>query len=155
MRTYEQPIRRLVQRYVSVEEDAKDVTQRTFVRVFERLDSFRGESRFRTWLYRVAVNAALDHGRRQRHDGSVPVEDDVAFTNSLGTEKLVAAELWRKVHARLAELPPKQRLVVELRAFHELSFDEIATIVGSSEDAAKMNYHHGVKRLRSLIGPKE
>lgn len=155
VRGYEQPIRRLVQRYVPAEEDAKDVAQRTFVRVFERLGSFRGESRFRTWLYRVAVNAALDSTRRQLRGETVPVEDDVAFTNSLGTEKLVAAEVWRKVHARLAELPPKQRLVVELRAFHELSFDEIATIVGSSEDAAKMNYHHGVKRLRVLVGPKE
>jgi RNA polymerase sigma-70 factor (ECF subfamily) len=155
VRTYEEPIRRLVQRYVAAPEDAKDVAQRTFIRVFERFDSFRGESRFRTWLYRVAVNAALDHTRRQRHGETVPVEDDVAFTNSLGTEKLVAAEVWRKVHARLAELPPKQRLVVELRAFHELSFDEIAAIVGSSEDSAKMNYHHGVKRLRSLVGPKE
>ena len=140
---------------MQVEEDAKDVAQRTFVRVFERLDSFRGESLFRTWLYRVAVNAALDHARGAPRGEIVPVADDVAFTNSLGTEKLVAAEVWRKVHARLAELPPKQRLVVELRAFHELSFDEIATLVGSSEDAAKMNYHHGVKRLRSLVGPKE
>ena len=82
---------------------------------------------------------------------SVPIEDDVAFTNSLGTEKLVAAEVWRKVVTRLAELPPRQRLVVELRVFHDLSFEEIAAIVDSTEDAAKVNYHHAVKRLRSLL----
>jgi RNA polymerase sigma-70 factor (ECF subfamily) len=151
VRKYERSVHRLVRRYVVTDEDAKDVTQRTFVRVFERLRSFRAESTFQKWLYRLAVNAAVDHTRGASHRSSVPIEDDVAFTNSLGTEKLVAAEIWRKVRARLAELPPRQRLVVELRVFHELSFDEIAVIVDSSEDAAKMNYHHAVKRLRSLF----
>lgn len=55
------------------------------------------------------------------------------------------------VVVRLTDLPPRQRLVVELRLFHELSFEEIGAIVGSSEDAAKANYHHGVKRLRELL----
>lgn len=152
VRKYERATVQLVQRYVKVEEDARDVAQRAFMRVFERLGSFRFESKFRTWLYRIAVNLALDHVRRGPSAGqAVPVEDDVAFTNSLGTEKLVAAELWRKVSARLAELPPRQRLVVELRVFHDLSFEEIAAIVDSSEDAAKVNYHHAVKRLRSLM----
>lgn len=141
----------LVRRYVTVEEDAKDIAQPTFVRVLERIDSFRAESRFRTWLYRIAVNLALDHVRGEKHARSIPIEDDVAFTNSLGTDKLVAAEVWRKVSARLAELPPRQRLVVELRVFHDLSFEEIGAIVDSTEDAAKMNYHHGVKRLRSIL----
>lgn len=153
VRSYEKPIQRLVRRYVHGDEDAKDVTQRTFVRVFERFDSYRGEARFRTWLYRVAVNMALDHVRGAPPGESVPIEDDVAFTNSLGTERLVAAEIWRKVQARLSELPPKQRLVVELRVYHDLSFEEIGAIVDSSEDAAKVNYHHGVKRLRELISP--
>ncbi|MFO0671215.1 MAG: sigma-70 family RNA polymerase sigma factor [Polyangiaceae bacterium] len=153
VRAYEGPIVRLVRRYVKNDEDAKDVTQRTFVRVFERLASFRGEARFRTWLYRVAVNTALDHVRGAQPGESVPVEDDMAFTNSLGTERLVAAEIWKKVQERLADLPPKQRLVVELRVYHDLSFEEIAAIVESSEDAAKVNYHHAVKRLRSLLVP--
>ena len=154
VRAYRQPILRLVGRYVRAPEDAEDVTQRTFVRVFERLDSYRGDARFRTWLYRVAVNLAIDHVRGGKGDW-IPLEDDFAFTNSLGTERLVAAEIWRKVRERLAELPPRQRLVVELRVYHDLSFDEIATIVDSTEDAAKVNYHHGVKRLRALIGPPE
>jgi RNA polymerase sigma-70 factor (ECF subfamily) len=148
---HQRAVLQLVRRYVKSEEDAKDVTQRTFIRCFERLDSFRFESKFRTWLYRIAVNLALDHLRGDRTSESVPIEDDVAFTNSLGTEKLVAAEVWRKVVTRLAELPPRQRLVVELRVFHDLSFEEIAAIVDSTEDAAKVNYHHAVKRLRSLL----
>lgn len=151
VRKYERSIVALVRRYVAVEEDAKDVAQRTFVRVLERLDSFRAQSSFRTWLYRVAINLAVDHRRGDDSGNSVPLEDDVAFTSSLATERLVAAEVWRKVSERLAELPPRQRLVVELRVFHDLSFEEIGAIVDSSEDAAKANYHHGVKRLRSIL----
>jgi RNA polymerase sigma-70 factor, ECF subfamily len=152
VRKYERGIVQLVRRYAAVEEDAKDIAQRTFVRAFERLDSYRGDSSLRTWLYRIAVNAAIDHARGGQRAQSVPLDDDVAFTKSLGTETLVAAEVWRKVSVRLAELPPRQRLVVELRIFHELSFEEIGAIVDSSEDAAKVNYHHAVKKLRALLG---
>lgn len=141
----------LVKRYVRSDDDAHDVTQRAFVRAFERIATFRFESKFRTWLFRIAVNAALDHVRSAPPGEVVAVEDDIAFTNSLGTEKLVAAEIWRKVSGRLAELPPRQRLVLELRVFHDLSFEEIAAIVDSSEDAAKVNYHHAVKKLRALL----
>jgi RNA polymerase sigma-70 factor (ECF subfamily) len=155
VRKYERSIVLLARRYVNVEQDAEDVAQRTFVRVFERIESFRAHSRFRTWLYRIAVNLALDHARGERHTRFVPVDDDVAFVNSLGTDKLVAAEVWRKVSARLAELPPRQRLVVELRVFHDLTFEEIAAIVDSTEDAAKVNYHHGVKRLRSILAARK
>lgn len=144
-------VRKIVVRYVRNLEDAEDVTQRALVRAFERIAGFRGESSFATWLCRIAMNLALNHIRGARGDLHVPLEDDSAFTNALETNKLVAAELWRKVSARLDELPPKQRLVVELRLFHELAFEEIAVVAGCSEESAKANYHHGVKRLRELL----
>jgi len=121
-------IQRLCLRYVKDEEDAKDVAQRVFVRAFEKLDSFRGASSFRTWLYRIAVNMALNHVRGAPPIDPLPSEDVAAFTSSLRTSRLVAAEVWRKVSARLEQLPPKQRLVVELRVFHDLSFKEVAAI---------------------------
>ena len=151
VRSHEAALRRLVQRYVKSPEDAKDVTQRAFVQAYEKLDSFRGESTFRTWLYRIAINLALNHVRGAPPIVSFPIEDVAAFTHSLATSKLVAAEVWRKVAARLDKLPPKQRLVVELRVFHDLSFKEVAAIVDSSEDSAKQNYHHGVKALRDTL----
>jgi RNA polymerase sigma-70 factor, ECF subfamily len=144
-------IRRLVLRYVKSPEDAKDVSQKTFIRALERLDTFRGEASFRTWLYRIAVNLALNHVRGVGLGELVPLEDVVAFTSSLETAKLVASEVWRKVSARLDELPPRQRLVLELRVFHDLSFEEVAAVVDSTEAAAKMNFHHAVKRLREVL----
>jgi len=151
VRRYQDPILGLVRRYVKASDDAQDVAQKAFVRAFEKIDTFRGDSSFRTWLHRIAINLALNHIRGQDRLQPLELDDVAAFTNSLGTERLVAAEVWRKVHARLAELPPKQRLVVELRLFHELSFKEVADIADCSEDSAKVNFHHAVKKLRALL----
>lgn len=141
----------LVLRYVKNKEDAKDVTQHVFVRAFEKLDTFRGESSFRTWLYRIAVNRALNFVRGAAPMEAIPLEDVVAFTTSLETSRLMAAEMWRRVSARLEQLPPTQRLVVELRLFHDLSFKEVAAIADSSEESARANFHYGVKALRSVL----
>jgi RNA polymerase sigma-70 factor (ECF subfamily) len=144
-------IQRLVKRYTRNESDAQDVTQQVFLRALEQLGTFRGESSFSTWLYRVAVTVALNHLRRTPPPALVAVDDLVAFTHSLQTSNLVAAEVWRKVSAHIEVLPPKQRLIVELRVFHDLSFDEIAVLAESTESAARMNYSHAVKRLRAVL----
>ena len=119
-------IQKLVRRYVRRAEDAEDVTQRAFLNAFEKLGEFRRESTFRTWLYRIAVHLALNHVRRASREGppTVDVDDLPSFTNALETSRLVAAEVWARVSQRIEELPPKQRLAVELRLFHELSFRE-------------------------------
>ncbi len=147
---HQSAVRRLVLRYVKSDADAKDITQIAFVRAFEKLAEFRGEAAFRTWLFRIAINLALNHVRGTRAD-LAPLVDVASFTTSLETSRLVAAEVWRKVSARLDDLPPKQRLALELRVFHDLSFDEIAVIAGFSVQSAKANYHHAVKRLRDLL----
>jgi RNA polymerase sigma-70 factor (ECF subfamily) len=147
---HQSAVRRLVLRYVKSDADAKDITQMAFVRAFEKLSEFRGEAAFRTWLFRIAINLALNHVRGT-HADLAPLGDVASFTTSLETSRLVAAEVWRKVSARLDDLPPKQRLALELRIFHDLSFDEIAVIAGFSVQSAKANYHHAVKRLRDLL----
>jgi RNA polymerase sigma-70 factor (ECF subfamily) len=151
VRRHQRSLKRLVQRYVRDAAEAEDVVQAALLRAYERIAEFRGESAFRTWLFRIAINGALS---RMRVAKTVPLdelEDVATFTRSLETSRLVAAEVWERVCSRLEELPPRQRLVLELRVFHDLSFDEIAVIVESSEDAAKVNFHHAVKRLRGIL----
>jgi RNA polymerase sigma-70 factor (ECF subfamily) len=149
---HQEAITRLCLRYVRRHEDAEDVAQRVFLNAYEKLHSFRRESTFRTWIHRIAVNLALNHVRHAAHEAPIAELDDLpTFTNALETSRLVAAEVWNRAAARIAELPPKQRLVVELRLFHELSFGEIAVLADCSEESAKVNFHHGVKRLRESI----
>jgi RNA polymerase sigma factor (sigma-70 family) len=95
------------------------------------------------------INLALNRLQRQLPTEPLDVEDDRLFTNSLGTSRVVAADLKRRVEASIQKLPPKQRLVMELRLYHQMSFEEIAAVAGISTDAAKMNFHHGLKRLRA------
>lgn len=148
---YETPINKLVSRYVRDTDEASDVTQRVFIRAYERIDSFRGESSFRTWLHRIAVRMALNHIRGQRTFEDVEVTEIPAFTSSLDTSRLVAGEVWRRVSAFLKDLPPQQRLIVEMRLFHDLSFAEIAACADCSEGAARSSFHHGLKRIRAAF----
>lgn len=148
---HQEAIGALVRRYVKNEADMRDVTQRAFLKAFEHLGSFRGASAFRTWLHRIAVHEALTHLRVRDRTEPAELDELPAFTHSLTTGKLVRSDLWRKVEKRLADLPPKQRAVLELRIFHDLSFKEIAPLAGCSEDSAKMNYSHAVQRLRDVL----
>lgn len=144
-------VERLVTRYLKNAEEARDVTQAVFLRAFENLHSFRGTSSFRTWLYRVAISVALNYRSSSQAPASwLELEDDMAFTRSLGTTRVTAAELSRKVFERVLELPPKQRLVAELRLFQDLSFGEIAVIAACTENAAKVNFQSALKHLREL-----
>jgi RNA polymerase sigma-70 factor (ECF subfamily) len=143
-------VARLVRRYVP-ERDAEDVAQRALVRALSRLDSFRGESSFRSWLHRIAVNVALNYLRDRRRETPGTVDEADLITNTLGTARLVAREAKQRLLQALEELPPKQRQSVELRLFQDLSFAEIAAQMGTSEDSAKANFHHAMKRLRAFL----
>lgn len=141
-------IARLVRRYVPAH-DADDVAQRAMIRGLGKLDSFREESAFRSWLHRIAVNVALNHVRDTKRE--VAVDEADLITNTLGTARLVAREAKQKVVEAVAALPEKQRISVELRLYRELSFAEVADEMGITEDSAKANYHHAMKRLRALL----
>jgi len=146
-------VRGIVRRYVRRDEDADDVCQLAFTRAFERRASFRGEAPIRTWLCRIAVNVAINQRNRNADLdlGDELLEGVASFTNALETSKLVAAELWRKAEKHLAGLPPKQRLVVELRLFHDLPFREIGVLADCTEAAARVNYATGIGTLRSIL----
>ncbi len=133
------------------DDEAKDVAQRAFVKAYQGVHGLRGAGAFRTWLYRIASNLALNHLRD--HARLQPTEDagkDVAV-EAVGTDRLADAERRARLLGALDRLPPKQRLVLELRVFQELSFREVADAAGCSENAAKVNFHHAVKKLRACI----
>ncbi len=141
---------RLVRGYLDHDAEAEDVTQQAFLQALRAIGSFRGDSSFGTWLHRIAVNAALTFKRDAKKARSVSIEEIELITNALGTGKMAAREVKRKLGAALEALPPKQRAVVELRLVHDMPFRAIADIVGSTEETARANYHQAVKRLREL-----
>lgn len=149
---YQRQVYYLVWRYVRNEEDAKDVTQATFVRAWRAAATFRGESSIRTWLYRIGVNLALNHVRDRGRWQASEVEPEALPVEPGGIERLVLAHDSQQLRQAVAQLPPKQRLVVELRVQEDMSFREVADVAECSEDAAKANFHHAIKRLRAMLG---
>lgn len=155
MRTHRERVYRVARRVVGSHEAAEDVAQQVFITMFKKLHTFRGDSRLSTWLYRVTTNACYDYLRRQRP--ATAVEDLDGFPSRDGTarERLTTDETLARVTAHIQMLPPKQRLTVTLRVCEELSFKEVAHAVGCSVNAAKVNYFHGIRRLRDLLQARD
>jgi RNA polymerase sigma-70 factor, ECF subfamily len=140
-------------RFANNHEDARDLSQEVFVRAWRGLGSFKGQAALSTWLYRIAVNVCLNRvGHRKLETEpldsdrfeDVNVEDP---TTALHRDERAAA-----VRRAIASLPAKQRLTLILRTYHELSHQEIAKILGSSEGAVKANFFHALANLKKILG---
>lgn len=153
VRHYQRPIFALVLRMCGDPGEAPDVVQRIFLKAYIKLRTFRRRSTFKTWLYAIAINLCRNELRRRRRWGFPERIEDVEPRVEPGiSEGLIGREQRRSLAEAVAGLPPKQRSVLVLRIYEELSFREIAESVGISENAAKVNFHHAVKRLRDEIG---
>ena len=141
----------LVRRYVRVDADAADVTQQAFVRAFRALAQFRGDATPRSWLYRIAINCALSWLRDHKREIATEIADNMWVAEATGASDLVEAQRKATLRAAIAQLPPKQRQIVELRVFDDLSFREVAQIAECNENTAKVNFHHALQRLRALL----
>lgn len=131
--------------------DLDDLVQETFIRAFRALHRFRGECRFRTWLLAIGGNALKDHGRRAARARVVPLDDDLRATDGDPHERAEAGEAEARLAAGVARLPRLQREVFLLRAQQGLEYDEIARALGTTEGAARVHYHHAVKRLKEWV----
>ena len=141
-------------RFVNNHEDAADLTQDTFVRAWRALASFRGQARFATWLHRIAVNVSLNKVA-VKTPLSAPLDPDAFIdTRVIGPgDALVADERASLVRRAIGDLPPRQRAVLVLRIYHDLSCQEVATVVGTSVGAVKANVFHALANLRKRLGP--
>lgn len=151
LRQHQQDIYRLTYRMTRNAEDAKDLAQETFVQAYRALGSFRGQSRFSTWLYRIAMNLCLNHLKSTAREDPAEVDDRQADArvNSLGL--LLTDERDRAVAHAIEELPPQQKATLTLRVHQGLSHKEIAQVLECSEGTAKANYFHAVRALQRRL----
>ena len=146
MRWYMEPVYWHVRRMVVGHEDAQDVTQETFVRAFRFLHSFSGDSSLKTWLLSIATNEALRWLGLRANVASLSLDDTTA--------QLVAADsqiegdaIEARLQRAILRLPAKQQLAFNLRYYDEMSYDDIATVLQSSPNAAKTNYHLAKEKI--------
>ncbi len=131
--------------------DVDDLVQETLIRAFRAVAKFRGQCRFRTWLMTIAGNVLKDAQRRSRRARVVPLVDDLRSTDGDPHERAVAGEAEARLTAGLQRLPRLQRDVFLLRAQQGLEYDEIAAALGTTPGAARVHYHHAVKRLKEHL----
>src|SRR6202163_4571377 len=149
---WERPIYALGYRQIGREEDARDVCQETFLRAFRALKGFRGQAKFSSWLYRIALNLCRDWIRRERRTPVVQPPEDVdliemaaAAEPSESIEDLVARkDLTRLVERAMALLPEEQRTAIVLKEYHGLTFQEIADLVGCPLSTVKTRLYQGL-----------
>ena len=138
---------------VGVREEVDELVQDTFVRAFGALDSFRGDSSFRTWLFTIARRLELDRRRSARRRGaSVPVEESDAVASFDALDGMVADETASRLREVVGRLSPTQREVFTLRVVEGMSYKEIADVVGTTEGAARVHYHNAMRAVKEMIG---
>lgn len=130
----------------------EELVQDTFVRAFASLDSFRGESALRTWLFTIERRLMLDRRRTERRSReTVPVEESDHVSEYGALDSLIAEEAQERVRQSLESLSPTQRDVFTLRVQQGLSYKEIAGIVGTTEGAARVHYHNAIQTVKEFL----
>jgi len=131
-------------------EEAKDLTQKTFLKAIQGLGGFRGDASFKTWLYQIALNTGLNHLKENRRE-MVDIDETALGSSDDTLDGLIEEERKQRIRNSLHRLPERQRTAVVLRAYDGLSCMETAQVMGCSEGAVKAHYHLGVKKLREYM----
>ena len=149
VRTYSPQIYRQIRRMVQYHDDANDVMQDTFMKAWTALDSFRGDAKISTWLYRIATNESLSFLARQKAQISL---EDADMVRTLESDTYFDGdETALKLQRAVATLPDKQRAVFNLKYFEEMKYEEMSEILDTSVGALKASYHIAVKKIEAYF----
>ncbi len=157
VKKYHQKVYWMVRKMVIDHDDSNDVTQEVFIKAWNGIDSFRGESQLYTWLYRIASNEAINFLNKKKRRLQVSLDDmDKELEDKLESDPLIGGdEIQLKLQKALLKLPEKQKLVFNLKYFEELPYEEIAEITGTSVGALKASYHWAVKKIEDYLNGED
>jgi RNA polymerase sigma-70 factor (ECF subfamily) len=153
IKKYQEKLYWHVRRMVIEHEDANDVLQNVFIRVWNGLENFREESQLYTWLYRIATNECLTYIEQQKKRSSVSLSDvESGLSNKIKADShFDAKRLEWKLQLAIQQLPEKQRIVFNLRYYDEMPYEEMSRVLETSEGALKASYHHAVKKIEDYF----
>lgn len=145
-----------VRRMVVHHEDANDILQNVFIKVWRNLDEFREEANFYTWLYRIGTNETLTYIDQQKRRSSVSMsendEGENIYANKLKAEEgYDANKIEWKLQQAIHTLPEKQKIVFNLRYYDEMPYEKMSEVLGTSEGALKASYHHAAKKIEAFL----
>ncbi len=148
---HQRAIYRLCFRYVNNHEDASDLAQDSFVKAYKAIGRFRGDSTFSTWLYRIAVNTCINF-RAARRMALEELSETLADPGKPVVQRMQDRQRSEQVREAVTRLPEKQRATLILKVYHDLTHEEVASILGSSVGTVKANLFHAMGNLRKMLG---
>ena len=153
LHTYQRPLYHHIRNIVLNHDDTDDVLQNTFIKVFQNLKNFKGESKLFSWMYRIATNESLTFIKQKSKKNNTSTEEiNAKIIDNLQSDVFFDGnEIQIKLQKAIALLPTKQQLVFKMKYFEELKYEEIATILDTSVGALKASYHHAVKKIEAYV----
>ncbi|WP_223551590.1 RNA polymerase sigma factor [Aestuariivivens marinum] len=142
-----------IRNIVKSHDDADDVLQNTFIKVFKNIQNFKGDSKLFSWMYRIATNEAITHINRNAKRMQITNEQaqQIAIGKLISDIYFVGDDIQIKLQKAIATLPEKQQLVFNMKYFQDLKYKEMAEILETSEGALKASYHFAVKKIEAYL----
>ena len=153
LRNYQRPLYNHIRNIVLNHDDADDVLQNTFIKVFQYLKDFKGESKLFSWMYRIATNEAITFiNQKAKRNGTTSEAMQTKIVDNLKADTYFDGnEIQIKLQKAVALLPEKQQLVFKMKYYEELKYEELSEILGTSVGALKASYHHAVKKIEEFV----
>ena len=153
LRDYQRPLYNHIRNIVLNHDDADDVLQNTFIKVFQYVKDFKGESKLFSWMYRIATNEAITFiNQKAKRNGTTSEALQTKIVDNLKADTYFDGnEIQIKLQKAIALLPEKQQLVFKMRYYEEIKYEELSEILGTSVGALKASYHHAVKKIEDFV----
>ena len=153
MSDYQRPLYHHIRNIVLNHDDADDVLQNTFIKVFRYLKDFKGESKLYSWMYRIATNEAITfiHQKAKRNGMTSEALQSKIVGNLKADSYFDGNEIQLKLQKAIVLLPEKQQLVFKMKYFEEIKYEDLSEILGTSVGALKASYHHAVKKIEKYM----
>lgn len=150
---YQRPLYNHIRNIVLNHDDADDVLQNTFIKIFQNLKNFKGESKLFSWMYRIATNEALTFLKQKAKKNGISSEilQNKALDNLEADVFFDGNEIQVKLQKAIALLPEKQQLIFKMKYFEELKYEQISEILGTSVGGLKASYHIAVKKIEAFV----
>jgi RNA polymerase sigma factor (sigma-70 family) len=153
VRKYQERIYWHIRKMVIDHDDADDLVQDTFLKVWKNIGSFRQDAQLYTWIYRIATNECLNFLRKKRSKFFLPINDvENELSRKLeSSDSIDGSEIQIKLQKALLKLPDKQRLVFNMKYYDEMKYEEISEITNTSVGSLKASYHYAVKKIEDFL----
>lgn len=153
VKDYHQRVYWQIRRMVLIHEDADDIAQNVFIKIYQNLNSFKNESKLSTWIFRITYNETINFIHKNAKEQNVSFEDySMNIADDLSTDEYyIGDEIELKLQKAIASLPEKQRVVFMMKYYDEMKYDKISEILGTSVGALKASYHHAVTKIKEFL----